>query len=95
MRKGNYSVGGVLFFFVETIVHQCFDGLPGILFVIAFDAKCQFGTDAGCQHHNGHDALAVDLTSFLGDFYIAGEAAGYAGEFRSCTGVKAQFVDDF
>mgnify|MGYP000409793616 CR=1 FL=1 len=95
MRKGNYSVGGVLFFFVETIVHQCFDGLHGILFVIAFDAECQFGADAGCQHHNRHNAFAVYLTPFLRDLYVAGEAAGYTGEFRGSTGVKTQFVDDF
>ena len=69
---------------------QCFEQAKtnavtiGFLLAFTVGLDLQNGTLTGCQHHDAHDALAIDGLAIPGDVDVAGEGRGHrVGVVRS------------
>ena len=58
------------------------------------DVQGQFAAGAGGEHHQAHDALAVDFFAVLFHEDVAGKPVGGLDEQGGGPGVDAQLVDD-
>src|SRR4051794_21801262 len=67
---------GLSFAFPELVVDQGDDGVERFLLLVALGLDAHFTAQARGQHHDAHDALAVDAAVALGDPDVAGVAAG-------------------
>jgi len=80
--------------FLEIPVDEVFDGGEGGFCVVAFSADNEDGPVAGGEHHEAHDAFAIDLLTVFFDGDIAGELAGGLDELGRGPGVDAELVAD-
>jgi hypothetical protein len=62
---------GLLLAFAELVVDQCQQGCVGFLLFgpLAFDLDA--GAEAGCQHHDAHDALGIDAPVIAAEVHLA------------------------
>ena len=79
----------------EVVVDEVGQRLHGGGFVCAFCFQLNHGAFGGGQHHQAHDAFAVDAVAVFGDPDFALELGGGLGEFAGSARVQAEFVDDF
>lgn len=92
-HTGCRLAGGELCFF-EAPLKECFkfskEGFHA--FGGAFGAESEFGALSCSEHHEAHDALAVDFFSVLFDPDFTSVCVGNAYNHSSGTGVDAHFV---
>ena len=79
-------------FLVELAVHEVFQFADGGVGVCAFDVESDFAAGAGCEHHQTHDALAVNLFTVLFNEDITGESIRGFNEHSRRPGMNAQLV---
>jgi hypothetical protein len=79
--------------FVEFASHEGFDFIESLMAILAFTGDLQFAAGTGGQHHQPHNALAVDLLAVLIDQDIAGEAIDEFDKEGGRAGMDAQLVD--
>ena len=84
----------ILLSFVEAVFNKGFDLGEGFEFVGAGDAEVEFGAFGGAEHHDAHDAFAVDGFTVTGELRFSGEAAGEVDQLDGGSGMEAQFIDD-
>src|ERR1035441_7231708 len=80
--------------FVELAVHEGFNlgqGLRGVM-AVGVDGDCAART--GGQHHQAHDAFAVDLLAVLFHEDVAAKAVGGFDKHGRGPGMNAQLVRD-
>ena len=80
-------------FFVELALKQCFQLPHRRLGVRSLGDDDEFGALARRQHHQSHDALAIDLFAVLLDGDVAGIFVGGLDEQRHRSRVDAELVD--
>ena len=59
-RCEHARMSGRLFAFFEVVVNQRHEGVEGFFFLLAIGMQMHRSALAGGQHHDGHDALAID-----------------------------------
>src|SRR5580704_10652561 len=62
---------------VELAIDQLLDRPEGFVTILALAGNHEFGPRTGGQHHQAHDALAVNLFAVLFNHDFAGKAIGH------------------
>src|SRR2546421_12611208 len=78
---------------VEFPFEQRLQFMNGVSGIPSFGKDNQFAARTGREHHQTHNALAVDSFAVLFDKNLAIKAVGSADEHGGGTSVDAQFVD--
>src|SRR5918993_3947220 len=78
----------------EPAGHQLGQGFHRLLRVGAVGANEDRAAALRGQHHDAHDALAVDTLAVLGDLDVGGELARQAHDSRRGTRMEPLLVDD-
>src|SRR6266404_5108956 len=86
------EVHGHMSLFVEFAANKVFQLGEGLGGVVAVGVDSEFAAGTGGQHHQAHDALAVDLVAVFFDEDFATEPAGNFDEHGGGPGVDAEFV---
>jgi len=86
--------GGHGSFLVEFPFHQLLDRGDRLSGVRSVGLHDDFAAGAGREHHQAHDALAVDGLAVLLHEDIAGETVGGFHEHRRGPGMNAELVGD-
>src|SRR5688572_16341647 len=90
ITKAGKPAGSVL---IKLPFHQRFDFHDRLGGIVTLGEDEQFAARASRQHHQAHDALAVDLLTVLLDEDIALEAVGRLDEHGGGPGMDSEFVD--
>src|SRR4051812_34371803 len=77
---------------VELALQQCFDFMDGMSCIAAFGQNEQFAARPGGEHHQAHDALAIDPLTVLLDENLTIEAIGGTDEHRGGASMDPQFI---
>jgi hypothetical protein len=83
-----------LFVFPEPVRDQLYETVSRFLFVLARSDDAQFRAAGSRQHHDPHDALAVDPLPILREIDAAREGRGGGDKLGGGTGMQAELVDD-
>src|ERR1035437_1677084 len=81
-------------FLIKLALDEGFEFGDGGVGVHTFDVQGDFAAGAGGEHHQAHDALAVDFFAVLFHEYVAAEARGNFNKHGRRPGVDARLVGD-
>src|SRR5690606_13431515 len=97
-RRDEWSEGGqggdLLVFADKTALHEGAELLQSQLGVVSFRGDLDDRALGRREHHEAHDALAVDFFAVLLHPDVTGKAIGELDELRGGTGMETVFVRD-
>jgi hypothetical protein len=81
-------------FLVKLSLDEGFDFSNGLLRVVTANVQDQFAAGAGGEHHQSHDAFAIDFFTVLFNKNFGRKSVGSLHKESGGPGVNAQLVDD-
>src|SRR5215210_4716815 len=84
----------ILFGFSKTSFNERLQLPQCLLLILAMRVDGYDAAFAGREHHNTHDAFAIDLAAALLELNLTGKVRGEIHELRGCAGVHAELVDN-